>query len=387
MAAQAGCHDDGLVSIAARPVGTAAGPNRVEGPRLLAPVAVTVRRILSGSPDGATAVNRAIARPQGAPGWFGPDSAAWQVHGSVSTFLGGIRALLLQTLHPLALAGVDGHSRYREDPFGRLHRTGAFIAATTFGSAAQAQHTVDAITGMHRRVSGVAADGRTYAATDPALLTWVHIALVDSMMAAYLDYGTNGRLDADCYVADMAVVGSAMGVPEPPRTRAELEATFASFLPDLTGSAHADEVRRFVLRPPLSAPARAGYTVLARAAEDSLQGWARAMLASPRRSRATRAANRAAARSLLSTLQVALVESPARAAARERLGVPLDDMTQLKARRSTSAPVSGGRYRGSRAEPRPHTPAVAGRSWSPGLGSSPATERSTRGAGRERTGR
>lgn len=323
------------MSVTARTTNRPTESTQPEGPLLLSGLAATVRRILSGSPDGATAVNRAIARPLGAPGWFGPDSAAWQVHGSVSTFLGGIRALLLQTLHPLALAGVDGHSSYRDDPFGRLHRTGAFIASTTFGSAAQAQQTVDAITRMHHRVSGVAADGRPYAATDPALLTWVHIALVDSMLQAYLDYGTNGRLDADGYVADMAVVGSAMGVPEPPRTRADLEAAFVSFLPDLTGSAHVDEVRRFVLRPPLSPPARAGYTVLARAAEDSMQDWARAMLGSASRRRATRAANRAAARSLLSILQVALVESPARSAARERLGVPAEYMTQLKGRRST----------------------------------------------------
>jgi uncharacterized protein (DUF2236 family) len=296
-------------------------PAPPSGPALLRPVAAVVRRILSGEADGMTPTNRAIARPPGAPGWFEPTSAAWQVHGSVSTFLGGIRALLLQSLHPLALAGVDGHSSYRDDPFGRLHRTGAFIAATTFGSAEMAQSTVDAIGRLHERVGGTAADGRRYAATDPELLTWVHIALVDSMLDAYQRYGTFGPLDGDAYVADMAVVGAAMGVPSPPRSASELAAEFDRFAPQLTGSDHVREVRGFVLRPPLSAPALAGYTALARAAENSLPGWARTMLGTPSRSRPLRRADDVAARALLTTLQVALVESPARASARARLGI------------------------------------------------------------------
>lgn len=292
-----------------------------------------MRRILSGTPDGASATNKAIGRPAGARGWFGPDSAAWQVHGSVSTFLGGIRALLLQSLHPLALAGVDGHSDYRDDPFGRLHRTGAFIAATTFGPVEMAEKTVRAIGRVHQQVSGTAPDGRPYSASDPALLAWVHIALVDSMLEAYLRFGTNGPLDADDYVADMAVVGAAMGVLDPPRSQAELDEAFATFLPDLTGSAQVDDVRRFVLAPPLSAPARLGYGVLARAAEDSLQPWARRMLDSPRRSPWAETANAQAASALLTTLQIALVESPARAAARDRLGIPAERMDALMAER------------------------------------------------------
>ena len=90
----------------------------------LAPLAGQVREILSGRTDGASEVAAAIARPPGAVGWFTPDDPIWTVHGSVATFLGGVRSLLFQALHPLALAGVDRHSTYREDPFGRLQRTG-----------------------------------------------------------------------------------------------------------------------------------------------------------------------------------------------------------------------------------------------------------------------
>lgn len=292
------------------------------GTRLLAPVAVTVRQILSGTDDGASAVNRAISKPAGAPGWFGPTSAAWQVHGSVATFLGGIRALLLQAVHPLALAGVERHSDYRQDPYGRLQRTGAFIAATTFGSAEQAERTVAGVARLHARVSGTAPDGRPYSAADPDLLTWVHVALVDSMLQAYLRFPTNGPLDADAYVADMAVVGAAMGVPDPPGSRAALAATLQAFRPDLAGGAEVAGVRAFVLRPPLPRGVRPGYVVLARAAEDSLPGWVHPLLGSrPRPGWQQRLDHRAAAL-LLDTLTLALVESPARRAARQRLGLP-----------------------------------------------------------------
>jgi uncharacterized protein (DUF2236 family) len=316
--------------------------------RALTPVAVTVRRIIAGSDDGSTSTHQAIARPLGAPGWFGPTSAAWQVHGSVATFLGGIRALLLQAAHPRALAGIDGHSSFRDDPFGRLHRTGAFIAATTFGSTDLAERTVAGITRMHARVRGDLPDGRRYAATDPDLLTWVHVALVDSMLEAYLRFPTNGPLDADAYVADMAVVGGAMGVPDPPRSVADLDASLAAFGPELEGGELVDDVRRFVLHPPLSAPARAGYTVLARAAEDSLPGWAHAVLGSVRRPAWQQRVDHAAADGLLRTLTVALVESPARRAARERLGVPVAEMEALAATRRAQHQVRPQRYASGR---------------------------------------
>jgi uncharacterized protein (DUF2236 family) len=291
------------------------------GVRALSPVATTVQRLLSGSDDGTAAVHRAIARPPGAPGWFGPDSAAWQVHGSVATFLGGIRALLLQAAHPLALVGVERHSSYRQDPFGRLQRTGAFIAATTFGSAELAERTVAGITRLHDRVSGTAPDGRPYSAADPRLLTWVHVALVDSLLEAYLRFGRNGPVDADAYVRDMAVVGAAMGVPDPPRTAAELADVVTGFRPELAGGPAVADVRAFVLNPPLAPPAMVGYRVLARAAEDALPRWAAPLLGSPVRPAAVRRADYLAADTLLRTLTLALVESPARRAARQRLGI------------------------------------------------------------------
>lgn len=289
-------------------------------PRVLAPVAAPVREILSGTRDGRSQVAAAIARPPGAPGWFVPGDAIWTVHGSVATFVGGIRALLLQALHPLALAGVQQHSTYRDDPFGRLQRTGAFIAATTFGSVELAEQTVAAVTAMHRKVRGSAPDGRSYSAQDPRLLLWVHVTLTDSMLASYQAFGRDGRIDADAYVADMAVVGRAMGVVDPPTTADELAAALAGFGPDLHSDEASAATAAFVLHPPLPLALRPGYAVLAAGAMDLLPPQYRAMLGRRPRSDAGSAAVRGATAGLLALLRAALVESPAKAAGERRLG-------------------------------------------------------------------
>ncbi len=125
------------------------------------------------------------------PRWFGPDRPIWRVHADASIFVGALRALLLQSLHPLAMAGVADHSDYRADPWGRLQRTARFLAATTYGTEAQAEQACATVRRVHRRVHGIAPDGRPYDANDPHLLTWVHIAEADSFLAAYQRYGAH----------------------------------------------------------------------------------------------------------------------------------------------------------------------------------------------------
>lgn len=237
----------------------------------------------------------------------------------MATFLGGIRSLLLQSLHPLALAGVDRHSSYRQDPFGRLQRTGAFIAATTYGSETLAAQTVAAVRSMHTRVAGSTADGRRYSAEDPRLLRWVHIALVDSMLTSYVRFGHNGAVEADAYVADMALVGERMGVVEPPRTAAELAADLEGFRPELQRSGDTVRMKRFVMSPPLPVGLRPGYAVLARAAIDTLPDWSVEMLGSRPVGPVSRVARGWAADLSLRTLSFALVKSPAQAAGEQRL--------------------------------------------------------------------
>lgn len=295
-------------------------PVRVVSRTVLAPLASSVRQVLAGHADGQSGVALAIAEPPGAPGWFTPSDAIWTVHGSVSTFVGGIRSLYLQALHPLALAGVDAHSSYREDPFGRLQRTAAFIAATTYGSQELAQQTVDAIGVLHSRVSGVTTDGRAYSARDPRLLEWVHIALVDSMLCAYLRFGRDGEIDADAYVADMAGIGRRMGVLDPPQSQAELAERFDGFRPELCVDDVVRATHTFVSEAPMPLLLRPGYRTLARAAWATQPAWALRMLGSSPR---LAPVDIAAADAALRVLKVALVASPARLAGERRLaGAP-----------------------------------------------------------------
>ncbi|MFH8572564.1 oxygenase MpaB family protein [Streptomyces sp. NPDC017993] len=234
-------------------------------------------------PEGP--VNR--ARIHGAPGprWFGPDRPIRTVHGDASMFIGGLRALLLQSLHPLAMAAVAAHSGYRGDPWGRLQRTSTFLAVTTFGPAADAQQTVDHVRAVHERVAGTTATGEKYHAADPHLLAWVHIAEVDSFLCAHRLYGAH-PLDAagrDAYIADAARVATALGVLDPPRDQAELEDRLAAYLPELRASQEAREAARFILlHPPLPWVARLPYAVLALNAVASLPPWARRHLGLPR---------------------------------------------------------------------------------------------------------
>ncbi len=216
--------------------------------------------------------------------WFAEDRPIRTVHGDASMFVGGIRALLLQSLHPLAMAGVAGHSGYRGDPWGRLQRTSYFLAVTTFGLASDAEATIARIKAVHERVTGTAPDGRPYAASDPHLLTWVHITEADSFLRAHSRFGAQplDQAGRDGYVADLARVGAAIGVPDPPSTEAELAARLASFRSELHSTPEARSAATFLLlHPPLPMMVRAPYGVLAAAATSLLPRWARRPLQLP----------------------------------------------------------------------------------------------------------
>jgi uncharacterized protein (DUF2236 family) len=216
--------------------------------------------------------------------WYRRGDPAWVVHADVSMFVGGLRALLMQTMHPLAMAGVADHSDYRDDPWGRLQRTARFLASTTYGTVDQARAACAAVRAVHERVVGIAADGRPYAANDPHLLEWVHLAEVDSFLAAYQHYGS-APLDAagrDGYVAGMALVARELGVVAPPRTESELRSRIGVFRPELQGTRQArDAARYLLLQPPLPLAARPAYGVLAAAAVALLPWWAKVGLRLP----------------------------------------------------------------------------------------------------------
>lgn len=216
-------------------------------------------------------------------GLFGPASVAWRVHGDSAMLIGGLRALLLQTLHPLAMAGVADHSDYRHDPWGRLHRTGRFVGATTYGNTESAERMIRRVRAIHSRVEGVAPDGRPYSANDPHLLLWVHVTEVDSFLAAYRRYGAGRLTDAeqDRYVAEMAEVAERLGARDVPRTRAELASTLEGFRSECSLGGQAREGLRFLLMPPVPLAVRGAYGLISAASISLLPTWAQLMLRLP----------------------------------------------------------------------------------------------------------
>ena len=248
---------------AAQRIGGQAMMNLIAGDERLAPTD------LASSDDG---------------GLFGPNSMMWRVNGDSSALIGGIRSLLLQTLHPLAMAGVDQHSNYREDPRGRLNRTGRFVAATTFGSTATAMQAMEVVKSVHESVQGVDAKGRPYAASDPHLLRWVHITQVDSFLEAFRRHGSCRLTDAeeDQYLLESAVVSRGLGATHLPETVDRLRDCLDDYRSELETTPAATKAVRFLAFPPdMNLLGRAPYAVLFASAAASLPVYAQRMLRLP----------------------------------------------------------------------------------------------------------
>ncbi len=270
----------------------------VEGLRVAAGGAL--RRALSG---GANTVPPDWS-DRADDGLFGPGSVAWRIHANPSMFVAGLRALLLQTLHPPTMAGVADHSDYRNDPWGRLHRTGRYIGTTTFADTPRAERMIATVTRVHDRIEGVTPDGQPYRANDPHLLGWVHTTEVDSFLRAYQRYGPERllRADGDRYVAEMAVVGAKLGVTDPPTSQAELAHTLDQYRPELDVGDQARDAVRFLLFPPAELALRPAYTVITGASIGLLPAWARRLLRLPSPPGSDRFLVRPAAKALLGGL-------------------------------------------------------------------------------------
>ena len=223
-----------------------------------------------------------LESPKGDPGLFGPQSISWQVHGDFPSMLvGGISALMLQLLHPLALAGVWDHSNFRQDLLGRLRRTSQFISGTTFGSTRDADWLIEKVRTIHLQVTGTAPDGRPYAASDPGLLTWVHVAEVSSFLAAHLRYRNPHlpRAEQDAYYNEIALIAERLGARDVPRSCQQVEDYLRQMRPQLQSDARSFEVVDILLAAP--APSRLAQPVgklMLNAGIDLLPDWAQAML-------------------------------------------------------------------------------------------------------------
>jgi uncharacterized protein (DUF2236 family) len=216
--------------------------------------------------------------------WFTPEDPIWRVHADASMFPGGLAALLLQSLHPLAMAGVAGHSGYKGDPWGRLQRTSHYLAVTTFGTVDDAAQSIEVVRSVHRRVRGKDEHGRPYAADDPHLLRWVHVAEISCFLAAFQAYAATPLTpeESDRYVAQTARSAELLGATDLPMTVAELDGVLASYRPELESTPAAREATRFMLlNPPVPLVVRPGYALIAAGAVALLPTWARHSLRLP----------------------------------------------------------------------------------------------------------
>ncbi|HZK04891.1 MAG TPA: oxygenase MpaB family protein [Actinomycetaceae bacterium] len=230
-------------------------------------------------PDAAARAERIWRTP--GERWFTNEDPIARVNGSATMYIGGIRALLIQSLHPLAMAGVAGHSGYRDDPWGRLQRTSDYVATTTFARIDDAEAMIARVREIHSRISGTLPDGRPYAASDPHLLKWVHCAEIDSFLTSYQVYGSDPLDDAeaDFYVEQSALTARKLGVVDPPTTVAALWHTLAAYRLELEHSKATSEVIDLLVdNPPLPPALRPGYRMLAEGAIAILPGTGRRLL-------------------------------------------------------------------------------------------------------------
>ncbi len=258
-------------------------------------------------------------------GLFGPASVAWRLAGDLSGPVAGLRSLLLQALHPLAMAGVDQHSDWRRDPVGRLAATAADVTTVTFGERAVAERAAARVRRIHEHVNGTdPATGRPYAASDPALLLWVHAALVDSDLAACRLFGTPlADADSDRYVAEMAVAAELVGVPAgmvPGSVRA-LADYLDSVRPQLQCSpAAADAIGHLLDLPELTEDIGEIWQDIRDGAIAALPGWAQDMYGY-RPSQPLTAARQAEIRQALGVLDVVFLGEPGVLEARQRIAL------------------------------------------------------------------
>ncbi|MDG2027661.1 MAG: oxygenase MpaB family protein [Acidimicrobiales bacterium] len=203
----------------------------------------------------------------GDPGLLGPGSVSWQVIGDAAAFVGGIRALIVQTAHPEVVAGVEQHSRYKSDPLGRLSRTAVYVTETTYGAIPEVEAAVAAARQAHAPVRGHSERNKAYSAGHPAMAAWVHNVLTDSFLAAFQAYGprTLTATEADCFVEEQTRIGALLDASPLPGSADELT-RWISHHPELACSSAQAQAIEFLRNPPLPPPVRIGYRLLFNAA-------------------------------------------------------------------------------------------------------------------------
>ena len=232
------------------------------------------RKLLSGASDGIPPWLPVVAEGN-EPGFYIPGDAPWVVHGDFSTLVGGVRALLMQALHPGSLTGVSQHSRYEADPLGRLSGTIRWLTVTTFGSVTAINNEANRVNRMHDRVTGeyetATGETRSYRAADKDLLLWVHVAFMDSFLRAHQNYSKRPIPGgADAYVKLWSKSVGPLGLEEVPMSEKELLATLDNFYPQLSVTEETKNVIRWIRKAPLPLLAKPVYVLLFHSALASL---------------------------------------------------------------------------------------------------------------------
>jgi uncharacterized protein (DUF2236 family) len=258
---------------------------------------------------------------RGDPGLYGPGSVSWAVLADVATFVGGVRGLLIQAAHPEVVAGVGGHSRYKEDPLGRLSRTTSYVTATTYGAMPEVEQAVAQVQRIHRMVSGVSSRGVSYDAADPGFSAWVHNALTDSFLVAHRTFGrvALSRAEEDRFVAEQTRAGALLGSDPMPSTASALSA-WIEHHPEIAPSPEMWEAVDFLADPPLDPGLKVGYKTLFEAAVATIPTRVRSILGLTKVPGAT-----IVGRVAVAGLRWALGYSPSWPLALVRTGAPIPD--------------------------------------------------------------
>lgn len=239
----------------------------------------TIREMVGGSGPPI-----AFLTPVGDRGLFGPESVAWQIHADfISMMIGGISSLIMQALHPQALAGVWDHSSFREDLKGRLGRTAFFIAATTYGSNEMANKMIEKVNHIHTKITGLDEFGKPYSANDPHLLAWVHLTETRSFMSAFEGYRQEqiSPKQKDQYFLEMKSLGEKMGAIDLPSTYTDTEKAICSYIPELYFGERAKSILQLLESFPSNLAAKPFIKLISHAGILNLPNWVYPLIDKP----------------------------------------------------------------------------------------------------------
>ena len=282
-------------------------------------IADAFRVTVSGDPSGTPDWSKQMAIGNDI-GFFGAESDTWKVHGSLSTLVGGVRALLMQAAYPAALAGVAQHSEYETDPLGRLERTTRWLTITSFGSTEAIEREASRVRQMHKRVTGSFQNNNQeqhYSAEQERHLLWVHLAFTDSFLTAYREINLAGTVKVDNYVNEWSKSAEPLGLLSTPKSDEELRKVLDDYLDnEIKPIAMTPEIVKFLVHPPFSALAMPFYRILCNAAISTMDLRVLRVLGLPPKSRIWVTI----VKPILRVLRMILgEESPSQTIARERI--------------------------------------------------------------------